>query len=61
MKESTTRLTDEQFRMLLDLTMVTDPWPLGPDENDILIAFITEQSEAFGYNDWVEAYHRFQP
>lgn len=51
-------LTTAQFRALLDLWMVSDPWPLDEWQHDELGRFITEASKSLGFEDWVEAYHR---
>jgi len=55
------RFTDREFRMLLDLFMVTGPWPsvLTDDDNETFMEMITAESHARGYEDWVAAYHEF--
>lgn len=52
-------MKDEEFRMLLDLTMVSDPFPLGQDKHDILIDMVDDEARRHGYDGWIDAYHRF--
>ena len=51
-------MTDIQFRALLDLTMVSDPWPLEYGKDDIDDLLDGEARER-GYSGWVPAYHDF--
>ena len=53
-------LSDITFRALLDLFMVSDPWPAGVDQKPINDLLEGESIER-GYNGWVEAYHKFKP
>lgn len=46
------------LRTLLDLTMVSDPWPLKPQQQKPLLEWIDRKVQAKGYSDWVEAYHK---
>ena len=50
-------MNDEEFRALLDLLMVSDPWPLTSGRG-ALEAFADRIAVARGYADWVEAYHK---
>ena len=49
-------ISDTEFRVMLDLFMVSDPWPLdwGHEHMETVL-----DSEAIlrGYDHWVEAYH----
>lgn len=51
-------LTSAQFRALLDWWMVSDPWPLEEWQHEELRTLIETESDARGWPDWVEAYHR---
>lgn len=52
------RLTDEEFRMLLDLMMASDPWPISVHQHVIMAGLLSEEAEERGYDDgWVVAYH----
>lgn len=53
-------MDDEQFRMLLDLWMVSDPWPLSDDANVTLTRMLDAESERRGYDNYVVAYHEFR-
>lgn len=53
-------LSDDVFRVLLDLYMVSDPWPLSSAADDTLHALIDAEGQARGFGDWVTAYHRFE-
>lgn len=55
-------ISDEAFRVLLDLFMVSDPWPLEDDTSKgILFGFLCAEASKRGYDDWVVAYHEFDP
>lgn len=52
-------IRDGEFRALLDLFMVSDPYP-GSEANRCTVASMLNRVAAFhGYKDWVEAYHEF--
>jgi len=53
------KLTDQQFRDLLDLFMASDPWPDGV-RKDIIEQLLNTESEVRNYESWVEAYHQFK-
>ena len=54
-------VADHVFRMLLDLYMAADPWPLSDKQSGMMLAFLTAESSKRGYGTWVEAYHDFDP
>jgi hypothetical protein len=54
------KITDEAFRVLLDLYMVSDPWPLEDKDNLVIFGFLSGESQKRGYKGWVEAYHEFE-
>jgi len=53
------KLTDQEFRAMLDWYMCSDPWPVEPEEGSQKIITALLNSEAFvrGYDTWVGAYH----
>jgi len=53
-------MTDIEFRIFMDLLMVSDPWPLvsGKDEMDELA---DKEAMRRGFDDWIDAYHRHEP
>jgi hypothetical protein len=52
---------DEVFRLLLDLYMVNDPWPLSDRENGQMLGFLIAECHKRGYESWTRAYHEFEP
>lgn len=50
-------MTDKQFRVLLNLAMVSDPTPLSKEEDAIFIAMLDDESVKRGYESWPVAYH----
>lgn len=54
-------MTGDRFRMLLDLCMVSDPWPLDALADAILKDWLDAESRERGFDNWVEAFHRFKP
>lgn len=53
------RLSDKQFRCLLDLWMCTDPFPESVDDA-VFTDLITSESKARGYATEIDAYHMFR-
>jgi hypothetical protein len=53
-------MSDKTFRVLLDLFMVSDPWPLSEEANEEYTQLLNTESLRRGHNSWVEAYHRHQ-
>jgi len=56
-------MSDRGFRVLLSLFMVSDPWPLDEDVEgqQALYEFLEDQARERGFENWVDAYHNFQP
>jgi hypothetical protein len=52
-------MSDEGFAVLLELLMVSDPWPLRGGTDAYLKADADQEARKRGYCDWVEAYHAF--
>ena len=50
-------MTNTEFRALLNLMMVSDPWPLSKEENDILEHMLDTEARVRGYDGWIVAYH----
>ena len=48
-------MDDAHYRALLDLIMVSDPWPDGVDQ-DAVIALADEEAKLRGFDSWVIAY-----
>ena len=64
--ESVTLLTllpDSIFRLLLDLFMASDPWPLANQAGswDRMEEILNGESESRGFGAWTVAYHEFKP
>lgn len=55
------RLSDTEYRALLDLLMCSDPWPVDSDDHDWthdeITRLVDREALARGYADWVVAYH----
>lgn len=51
------RLTDSQFRHLLDLLMASDPWPLSGEANEELVELADAEAAARGFENWIVAFH----
>lgn len=54
-------MSDKTFRVLLDLFMVSDPWPLSEEGRREYEQVITAEASRRGHNGWVEAYHYHHP
>ena len=64
------KMTGPQFRALLDLWMVSDPWPVTDisvelggygDSNDLVTELLDGEARARGIDGVVTAYHQFVP
>ena len=53
-------IPDEVFRTLLDLYMISNPWPLGQNQKAVFFGFLTAESHKRDYTDLIEAYHEFE-
>lgn len=56
-----TRLSDLEFRSLLNLWMSSDPWPCDGVSGESLLKLLDEESVKRGFDTWVDAYHNFIP
>ena len=52
------RLSDRQFQTLMDLTMVSDPWPLDYG-NEEITELLHAEARSRGFDGWYVAYHEF--
>lgn len=51
-------MTDNELRVLLELKMVSDPWPLSDKDMVVFNRLLNIESKMRGYNGWVDAYHK---
>lgn len=58
--EERDEIADEAFRALLDLFMVSDPWPLEDKQKAVVFGFLTAEANKRGFDSWTEAYHEFE-
>lgn len=54
-------MNDEAYKVMLELRMVSDPWPLEAAKLKVLDAELNNQASVRGFKDWVDAYHRMLP
>jgi hypothetical protein len=57
MKEAPNAPTEEEYRVLLNLAMVSDPWPLDEGEDKTFQGLLNRGAKSRGYTTWIEAYH----
>lgn len=51
-------MKDKQFRVLLDLMMVSDPWPLAEKgSHEVFVELLHNEARNRGYDDEIVAYH----
>lgn len=53
-------MTRENFRLLLDMWMMLDPWPLSQKQSADFDYFLLAKARDFGYRDVLEAYHNLE-
>lgn len=46
-----------EFRVWLELMMVSDPWPLEDHLRSFATNVLDREAKERGYADWIEAYH----
>ena len=49
-------MTDDAFKVLMALVMVSDPWPLQTGHGDVT-DLLDDEARARGFCDWIAAYH----
>lgn len=59
MSQQIRAIRDGEFRALLDLFMVSDPYPGSEANHTTVESLLNRISTFYGYKDWVEAYHEF--
>jgi hypothetical protein len=52
------KLTDAQYRTLLDLWVHADPSPLTAEQDTILTNMLNDEAKARGHFDYIVAYHK---
>lgn len=55
------QIGEERLRVLMDLSMCSDPWPLSHAARDLIDDWLNEQAFALGFDGWIDAYHRLEP
>lgn len=55
---SDTIAVDREFRLMLDLTMASDPSPLNDADDAALRECLDRRARSLGFTDWIEAFHR---
>lgn len=51
-------MKDAQFRVLLNLMMASDPWPLlEKGSQEVFVGMLRNEAKARGYDDEIIAYH----
>lgn len=60
-KASAARLTDEEFRALLNLYMASDPSPVSEEDDGEIWHLLATECDARNIDNWVVAYHEFRP
>jgi len=54
------RLTDEEFRTILDWLMVSDPWILNREAFGVIEKLVLDEAKVRGYSSYSEAYHELE-
>lgn len=53
--------TDQEFRAVLELIMVSDPYPIPEEGHQLKVeAWADKEARARGYGSWIEAYHQIK-
>ena len=57
--DNSRNLPSEEFRVLLDLCMCSDPWPLvdDPGSKEIMEHCLNALAKQYEFKDWISAYH----
>lgn len=50
---------EKELRVLLDLFMVSDPWPLNDESRNVLESMLNEAAQCIGCDNWIDAYHNY--
>lgn len=57
MSDDNLRFTAQEFGTLCDWLMVSDPFPLEQYRKKRIVDMLNDESQARGYDDWIQAYH----
>jgi len=58
-RKAVKKLSDKEFRALLDWWMVSDPWPIKADQATTVDELLSKEARARGFHSSVQAYHDF--
>jgi hypothetical protein len=61
MRKKMSYMTNAERRCLMDLLMVSDPWPLSAKAHEVLTELADKEAEIMGFSNWIEAYHSMLP
>lgn len=50
-------MSDDLFMLLMNLMMVSDPWPLSEHEQTLLNEALDLEASKRGYESWIDAIH----
>ena len=50
-------MSKDELRVLCELKMVLDPWPLDEADNNIFTVMLDRECRKQGFDDWIEAWH----
>lgn len=50
-------MNDKELSSLLSLLMVSDPWPLEKEDQEVLEDLANREVEKRGFPGWITAYH----
>ena len=53
-------LSAQEFGALLELVMVSDPWPTEQLDEQRIKEMLNEEAQSRNYEGWVEAYHELR-
>lgn len=51
------RFSEQEFVLLMDWYMVSDPWPLPDRGNELVEQMLNDEAERWGFESWIMAYH----
>ena len=54
------RLSDEEFRALVDLLIWIDPWSYGRSSQSILEGLADSEAKKRNFDNWIVAFHEFK-
>ena len=54
------KLSDQEFRVLLNLFMISDPWQLDNDGEDTIRSLLQKESKLRDFEDWIHSFHEFE-